>query len=563
MNRKTGLALSLLLTFSTLVAGCQTASPQQDDKNKNNKQQTAGQNNKKNNQKNARVAGNDNKNTPEQARVHVQLLGINDFHGQLDVTRKFNNQSVGRADYLSAHINQRRGQEKNTLLVHAGDAVGASPPISALLQDEPTIEILNKMRFDVATVGNHEFDDGTDEMMRLINGGAHPLTGEFEGAQFPYVCANLVSKATGEHLMQPYVIKRVNGMPIGFIGIVLDETPRLVIPSGVAGVRFTDEVTAINETVADLKKQGVRSIVVLAHNPGDSAVNGENAEGELIDIAKKVDDEVDVIYGGHSHRHLNATVDNKLLVQSYSSGTHFSDIDLEIDPRSKNIVAKRAEIVPVTHSLQPDASITALINAAAEKVGPIINQVVGTAAQGITRQANEAGESALGNLIADAQRAKMKTDFAFMNPGGIRADLDAGPATWGELYTVQPFNNDLVTMNLTGAQIRTLLEQQWLAADKVRVLQISGLRYSWDPNRPAGNRVVDITLANGSPIDPAATYSVTANSFLASGGDQFTIFSEGTNRVVGPVDLDALVDYVKAQPQPFSAAIEGRIKKLP
>ncbi len=486
--------------------------------------------------------------------IDVQLLGINDLHGQLDVTRKVGGKEVGRADYLAAYLKQRESENNNTLLVHAGDIVGASSPVSALQQDEPTIELLNKMGFDVGTVGNHEFDEGVAEMMRLIDGGTHPKTGDFSGADFPYVAANVVDKESGEPILPPYVVKKVNGMPIGFIGVALSDTPSVVIPSAVAGVEFTDETEAINKAAAELKEQGVEAIVVLAHNPGNSQSDGSNASGEIVDIAKNVDDEVDVMFGGHNHSYLNTEVDGKLLVQSYAYGTAFSDVDLQIDPRTKDIVTKKAEIVTTFHDgIEPDAEVKEMLGKYEAEVAPIINQVIGTAKTTLTAGQNTAGESALGNFIADAQRDAMKTDFAFMNPGGIRADIEQGEVTWGELYNVQPFNNDLVKMTLTGQQVIDLLNQQWQNG-QTRMLQISGLTYTW-----SNNKVVSVKLPDGTAIDPAAEYTVAANSFLAGGGDDFTIFNQGKNKEVGPVDLDALVNYVKEQSQPFTAEIEGRI----
>lgn len=494
--------------------------------------------------------------------IDVQLLGINDLHGQLDVTRKVGGKDVGRADYLAAYLKQYEAKNpKNTLLVHAGDAVGASAPTSSLLQDEPTIQILNELGFDVGTLGNHEFDHGVKEMKRLIYGGINPKTGaDFEGANFPYVDANVVDEKTGQPILPPYVVKKVNGMPIGFIGVTLSETPTIVAPSGVAGVKFTDEAEAINKYAAELKQQGVHAIVVLAHNPGTSKNDGTNAAGELVDIANKVDSDVDVIFGGHNHAYMNATVNGKLLVQSYSYGTAFSDVDLQIDPRTKDIVSKKAEIVTTYHDgITPDPTIKAMIEKAQAKVAPIVNQVIGTAAADITSVQNPSGESALGDLIADGMQKAMNTDFAFMNPGGIRADLPAGQVTWGTLYTIQPFNNDLVKMTLTGAQIKQLLEQQW--GSKTRMLQIAGLKYEYDSTRTNGNRIVKVTKADGTPLDMAANYTVTVNSFMAEGGDEYYVLKEGTNREVGPVDIDALVNFVKTLPNPFNYEIQNRVTK--
>lgn len=494
--------------------------------------------------------------------IKIQLLGINDLHGQLNVTRKVNGRPVGRADYLAAYLKKRAAENKNTLFVHAGDMVGASPPVSALLQDEPTIEFLNQMHFNVGTAGNHEFDEGVNEFLRLINGGTHTATGNFGGSTFPWALANVIDEKTGKPILSPYKVIKVNGMQLGFIGVCTIDTPSVVVPSGVKGIKFIDEAEAINRSVAELKKAGVRSIVVLAHNPGSSGFNGEQAVGRLTEIANAVDDEVDIIYGGHNHAYMNATVDGKLLVQSYSYGTAFSDVDVEIDPKTKNIMNKSAEIINVFQDgIEPDVATAQMIKQYETKIEPIVNRLIGTAKAPLTALQNEDGESVLGDIIADSQRVAMKTDFALMNPGGIRADIDGGDVTWGELFTVQPFNNNLVKMNLTGQQIRAVLNQQWQGVKRT-MLQISGFTYTWDDNQPAGQKVMDIQLSDGTSLDPNKSYTVTVNSFLADGGDGFTVFRERTNRETGPVDLEALVDFIKAQPQPFSANIEGRIHKM-
>ncbi|MFC6603010.1 metallophosphoesterase [Ectobacillus funiculus] len=322
--------------------------------------------------------------------IQVQLLGINDLHGQLEMTRKFNGRYVGKVEYLAAYLQQRKKENKNTLLVHAGDMVGGSAPVSSLLQEEPTIEVLNKMGFDLGTLGNHEFDRGVEEMMRLIHGGTNSKTGYFEGAQFPYICANVIDENTGKPILPPFEIKKINGIPIGFIGVVLSDTPKIVPPSELAGVKFTDEVQAINQTVTELKKQGVKAIVVLAHNGGSQSTPNGAATGEIIDMAKKIDDEVDVIFTGHTHTYLNTEVDGKLLVQAYSYATAFSDVDLEIDPATKDIVTKKAEIVTVYQdAIKPDEEIKEMMKKYEAQVTPTVNKVVGTAVTDITGTRNK------------------------------------------------------------------------------------------------------------------------------------------------------------------------------
>ncbi|PTX51477.1 5'-nucleotidase [Melghirimyces profundicolus] len=494
-------------------------------------------------------------------QVQLQLLGINDFHGQLNVDRKIGDAKAGRADYLASYLKEREASVKNSWTVHAGDMVGASAPVSALLQDEPTIEFMNHMEFDAGTVGNHEFDEGVQEMLRLIHGGEHEATGDFEGADFPYTVANVVWEESGKPVLPPHLIKKVQGIPVGFIGIATTDTPNIVTPSGVKGVKFTDASDAINREVDKLKAKGVQAIVVLAHEGAFQDQQTGEMDGPIVDITRNLDDEVDVVIAGHSHSGLNGNVGGKLLVQSYSYGTAFSDIDLVLDRRTGDVVEKSAEIVNTWHDgIEPDAEVRAMVEKYEEEVAPIINREIGQAAETIIRDPSPAGESALGNLIADAQRWKTGTDFAFMNPGGIRSDIEAGTVTWGDLYTVQPFNNNLVTMTLTGEQIERLLNQQWQDG-RTRMLQVSGLTHTWDASRPAGDRIVDLKKADGTPIEPDTRYTVTANSFIAAGGDHFSVFTEATDQVVGPVDLDALVEYIGQLPQPFSAEIEGRIQQ--
>lgn len=496
--------------------------------------------------------------------INVQLLGINDFHGQLDT---FNSKiNAGGAEYLAAYLKQREATNPNTLMLHAGDAVGASSPVSALLQDEPTIRFLNKLGFDAGTIGNHEFDEGVKEMMRLIKGGSHPKTegkyGKFEGASFPYVAANVIDKNTNKPLLDPYVIKEVGGAKIGIIGIVLSDTPSIVIPSGVEGVEFTDEAEAIDKYAKELESKGIKSIVVLAHNPANSTADGQNATGELVEIANKIDDEVDVLFGGHNHALTNAVVDNKLLVQSFSSGTAFSDVDLVIDPNTQDIVKKQAEIVTVDRSkIAPDPEIKAFVDKYVADVAPVLNAEIGSTPNYISKEINADGESTMGNLIADSMREQTKTDFAFMNPGGVRADIDAGTITWKEAFTVQPFGNDLVKMDLTGAQVKSLLNEQWADPTRAKILQISGLKFTYDDSRPAGDRIVSVTFPDGKAVEMDKTYSVTVNNFMAGGGDGYTTLKNGKNAAIDVVDLDALVNYIKAKGT-VDPKIEGRITKL-
>lgn len=533
--------------------------------------------------------------------VHFKVLGINDFHGQLQ-PRTLAGRPVGGAAVLASYLEAATAEAPDgALLIHAGDHVGASPPVSALLQDEPAIEFLNLLanrhcsyRFKlhplcnvVGTLGNHEFDEGTSELLRLLDGGNHAagpfLEDSWRGARYPTVSANVVWADSGEPLLPRSVVKRVRGLPVAVIGAVLKETPTIVTPSGVAGLAFLDEAEAINAEVERLRSQGVRAIIVSIHqgslqSPSSAAptpVEPLALDGAIGEIVRRLDDEVDLVISGHAHGFTNALVENAkgtpiLVTQAFSASTAYGDIDLAIDPRSRDIVRKSARILTTWADegpgLNPQPKVAALVAEAIDTVAPLVERVISVAATGISRTENTAGESALGNLIADAQRAAMGTEIALMNPGGIRDDIQAGEVTWGELFAVQPFGNNLVRMTLTGAQIVALLDQQWAGQPFARILKPSGLTYSWNQNGPgfADNRVDPASIrVNGSPLDPLASYSVTVNSFMAGGGDNFSVLTQGTDRVIGPVDLDALIDYIESLPQPFSAAIEGRISTLP
>ncbi|WP_051331103.1 5'-nucleotidase C-terminal domain-containing protein [Aneurinibacillus terranovensis] len=501
--------------------------------------------------------------------VDVQLLGINDFHGHLDYSKTNKDGSVvGGASYLAAYLKQLAQQNPNTLLVHAGDAVGASNLESSLLQDEPTIEFLNKMGFAVGTLGNHEFDHGKDEALRLIQGGVNPKTGEkFGGAPFPYVCANVIDEATGKPFLPPYVVKEIHGTKIGFIGVMTNETPNIVKQEGIKGLKFVDQAPAVNKAVDELKKQGVYTIVVLAHDPGYGS--GDTASGEVIDLAKAVDPEVDVIFGGHNHGLLNVDVQNNQnpkkkikVVEAYSYGTAFDDVDVKINKKTDDAVSVTATIVDVKHEgMTPDAEVARMVNGYVEKIAPISNAKIGTAAADITRTVNENGESALGDVIADAMKEGMNADFAFMNSGGIRDDIKAGDITYGKLFSVQPFGNILVKLSLTGKDLRALLNQQWQANGMTRIGQIAGFTYAYDDSKPIGQKVIDMKKQNGTPIHDDEAYTIAVNDFCRGGGDGFASL-KGLKKVdSGVLDLDAFIDYVKAH-SPLYPSGQNRFQKV-
>ncbi len=529
---------------------------------------------------------------PRGDTVTVQILALNDFHGNLEPpagsSGRIGSINAGGVEYLATHIANLRAQNPNTVVVSAGDLIGASPLISALFHDEPTIEAFNLIGLDYNAVGNHEFDEGAAELLRMQNGGCHPTDGcldgdGFAGADFQFLAANVIYSDSGKTIFRPVAIENFRGTKVAFIGMTLEGTPTIVTPSGVAGLTFLDEADAANVYVQELKRRGVETIVILLHEGGAQAGGDYNScvgiSGPIVDIVNRLDDSVDAVISGHTHNAYNCVIDGKLVTSAASFGRLVTKVDLTIDRKSGDVVEMQADNKIVTRDVPKAALLTALVERYGTLAAPFANRIVGTITADILRAANAAGESALGDVIADSQLdATDDPGFgdavvAFMNPGGIRADLaynnsTAGEApgeiTYNEIFTVQPFGNSLVTMSLTGAQIDTLLEQQFdnPAPGQSRILQVSnGFTYTWSQSAPPGNKVSNLML-NGVAIDPTATYRVTVNSFLADGGDNFVVLKEGTNRLGGALDLDALEAYFVAN-SPVAPGPQNRITVVP
>lgn len=563
--------------------------------------------------------------------TYVQLLAINDFHGHLQAntpgtiqigqtrnptTGAIVNQTVpaGGAEYLATHVKALRVTNANTITVGSGDLIGASPLLSGLFHDEPAIEALNIVGIDVSGVGNHEFDEGLDELYRIMNGGCHPVDGcqdgtPFFGSIFGYLAANVFFAGTDETILPAYEIRKVDNAKIAFIGLTLEGTPLIVTPSAIAGLEFRPEVATVNALVEKLRNEnGVRAFVVLLHQggfqnapfsnaqpalglPGWAGVNNcDNMSGEIVAIANGLSDQVDVIVSGHTHAQYICAgpneIDGKLVTSASSFGRLVTDIDLVIDHESKDVKAKTARNVIVTQTVAKDPAVTALIDHYNAIAAPIANRVIGSVTETLLSGRDPGGdpdgdgESALGNVIADAQlEATAPADFggaviAFMNPGGIRAPIRyeqisggelPGQVTYGELFNVQPFGNTLTVKTCTGAQIHALLERQFdnPSAGQRRILQVSaGFSYSWNGTRPAGDRVLDATvMLNGSPLVLTQSYRVEMNSFLADGGDGFSVFRQCTDQLGGEVDTDAVVRYFMAH-SPVAPPADDRITKL-
>jgi 5'-nucleotidase len=560
------------------------------------------------------------------ATVDVQLLAINDFHGNLEPpagsSGLINTTPAGGAEYLATHLKQDVAQNPNSLVIAAGDLIGASPLLSALFHDEPTIESMNLMNLTVSSVGNHEFDEGWQELLRMQRGGCHPTDkcqdGDgFAGAKFDYLSANVLKLPTaGEKaavakynakqraklkahraacakkanrakprckasfkltlrpapkakpLLPPTSVKTVGGVKVGFIGETLKETPSIVTPTGVAGLQFLDEATVANDYATQLKKKGVNTIVLLLHQggqqtPGTDPNGCNNLQGDLVPIVQKLSSDIDVVVSAHTHQFYNCTINGKLVTSASSFGRMITRISLRVDSSTGKVVSKSADNQINTKDVAPDAAQTALIAKYKNLSAAQANKVVGSITADITRATNAAGESALGDVIADAQLEstspanKGGAVVAFMNPGGIRAELtynaqsggeQPGQVTYSEAFTVQPFSNVMSVVTMTGDQIRRVLEQQFdnPSAGQDRILQVSnGFTYSYDRTKPAGQRVDASSIKIGGQVVGASqSYRVAINNFLQGGGDNFTVFKEGTNVLGGDIDLDAFVAYL-------------------
>lgn len=524
--------------------------------------------------------------------VDVQILALNDFHGNLLPPGNFGTTPAGGVEYLATHIDNLRANNPNTVVVSAGDMIGASPLISALFHDEPTIEAFNLIGLDFNAVGNHEFDEGIDELIRMQKGGCHPVDGcldgdDFAGADFRFLAANVTWKKNDKTIFPAYKIKSFKGAKIAFIGMTLEGTPSIVTPSGIAQLNFLDEADTVNALVPELKKRGIEAIVVLLHEGGAQNVASNpttmnqcnGLTGPIVDIVNRLDAEVDMVISGHTHLAYNCNINGRLVTSASSFGRVLTKIDLTLDRSTGEVTSMTANNLVVTRDVPQAPLLTALIAKYQALTAPLANRVVGAISADITRTANAAGESALGDVIADAQLDATNDPgfgeavIAFMNPGGIRADLtyaqisgseQPGEVTYGEMFTVQPFGNSMVTMSLTGAQIKAVLEQQFNnpAVGQNRILQVSnGFTYSWSASAPIGSKVSNMAL-NGIAIDLAATYRVTVNSFLADGGDNFTVLRQGTDRLGGEVDTDAFERYLTTF-APVAPGPQNRITQTP
>jgi 5'-nucleotidase len=529
--------------------------------------------------------------------VAVQLLAINDFHGNIEPPSgpdgRVNATVAGGVEYLATHISNAMAQNPNSIVVSAGDVIGASPFVSSLFHDEPTIEAMNAMRLAVSSVGNHEFDEGPAELLRMKRGGCHPDDGcqdgdGFAGAAFEYLSANVIRTATRAPLFPPTAIRTVGGVKIGFIGETLKGTPRIVSAAGTRGLTFLDEAATANAYAARLKRQSVQAIVLLIHqggrqrpDAGDPDPNGcANFGGGLDPVLEKLSPDIQVVVAGHSHVFYNCLIGNRLVTSAGSYGRMITRVTLDVDTATDRITSKSAVNEIVTRDVVRHLAQTRILQKYSALADGAANKVVGSVTADLTRAGNAAGESQLGDVIADAQLAatsdagKGGAVVAFMNSGGIRSNIvannarpaaRAGEVTYRDLFSVQPFGNVVTVITMTGDMIKRLLEQQF---DNPRpgansVLQVSnGFTYRYRLSAPAGQRVdVASIMIGGRHIGPTDRIRVATLDFLVEGGGGYSVLGEGTDKLVGIADINALVAYFKAR-SPIAPPPQDRIVRI-
>jgi 5'-nucleotidase len=561
--------------------------------------------------------------------IPLRLIGINDFHGNLEATglnlqladpqdaARSVRVPVGGAAALAGLVKALRDTAPNSLMLSGGDLIGAAPLVSALYRHETTVDIMNAIGLDASTVGNHEFDNGAAELRRVKKGGCAKnapdvptvscAQGEYAGAKFDYLSSNVVD-AKGHTLFPASVIKNVHGIRVGIIGAVTRATPNLVVPSGVAGLRFLDEAASVNRAARRLQARGVDVIVLAIHEGGEIGPPNQRGDwndascpqrqGPIFEIARHLTRDVGVIFSAHTHQGYRCVVDGRVIIQGTSYGRGMSVVDLALDPKTRRIIpslthsinlpvlndqtdpalrerlaaALPAPYAEILRTQRPDAEIAARVAGLAALVAPTAQRVIGVIGGRFARGGPV--DSPAGRLIADAQLAATRgadrggAQIAFMNPGGIRSDLDCNGTppcnvSFGQVFTMQPFGNSLVVMTLTGIQLKALLEsQQKAAGSEATMLQPSeGFTYAWQSDAPPGARVHDMRL-NGVPIFPGQGYRVTVNSFLAEGGDGFVLLKQGTARLGGAQDLDALIAHLQA-PGGRAPVVQPRVTRLP
>ncbi|PQO88861.1 bifunctional metallophosphatase/5'-nucleotidase [Massilia phosphatilytica] len=524
--------------------------------------------------------------------LEINLVALNDFHGNLEPSKytytppgstQPRTIQAGGIDVLKGALDTFRKDDPELLFVAAGDLVGASPAASSMFADEPSIEALNRMGLVASSLGNHEFDQGPKELLRQQHGGcdsprpakACRLAPDFKGAGFTYLASNVVDAQTGKTLVPGWRIVDVKGVKVGLIGAVLHDLASVTIASSIRGLAINDEAASINAVLPAMRAQGAQVFVVLIHEGGFADQPYDKADcdtlhGPIVAITKKLDPAIRLVISGHSHTGYLCKVDGKVVTQADAYGHLLSRIRLTLDPATKAVQDIQVRnVVMAPDAFQPDAGLSAYLADVRAKTRAELAKPVARLQGVLSRKENPSGESVLGGVIADAAVAATRDQGAqvgFMNPGGIRKDLETGEGgvvTFGQAQAVLPFGNTLVVMDLTGAQLRRVLEQQWdrPASSGPSILAVSSsLTYDWDGTQPVGRRTANVKV-DGTALDDSRVYRVVANNFVADGGDNFPMFAKGTRRVeTGLRDLDALIAYL--QKHPDAGGAPQRIRKL-
>ena len=530
------------------------------------------------------------------ATVDVKLIAFNDFHGNLktpglrvpvpDATKStgLRFDPAGGIEQFSALVQSLKAKNPNYAVVSAGDMVGASPLLSALFKDEPTVEAMNLVGIDFHAVGNHEFDYGIKHLKRLKNGGCKvdEKTGRpdcggrtpFAGANFAFLAANVIEKATGKPLFPAWGVKEFDGIKVAFIGMTLRGTAAIVRPGGADGVTFHDEVETVNALVPQIRAQGIETIVVLIHEGGlqSGGINDcRDFKGELKGIVERFDRAIDIVLSAHTHYSYVCEIGGKLVTSAGSFGTLLTEIDLSLDRATRDVIRRTARNLVVKPDGDRDPRLSAMLDAYTRLSAPLENRVVAKLTRELPMTNWKPVETELGNLIVDAQLdATAAPDkggavIAINNQTSVRAPIipDAdGSVSYGALFKVQPFQNDLVVMTLTGSQLKRSLEYQF-TSDRTLLDVSAGFSYTWDASKPAGEKVLANSMRlNGVAIERNLPYRVAVNSFLAGGSEAHTVFTEGTERQVSVLDLDALVAYLGAHSPYTPPPIGDRITRL-
>lgn len=483
--------------------------------------------------------------------VNVRILGLNDLHGHLEPPSTIEGGLVGGVAALAGYLNLFEAENPGpTYRVHSGDMVGGSPLASGRFHDDPTVEAMNLMGLDAGAPGNHTFDKGPEEAARLIEGGerAGGVPG-FAGAEFPYLAANVVERGSGETMLPPYSVRREDGVQVGFIGVVTPETAEITSPASTERYRFLDISETVNRYTAELREQDVRAVVVLAHSGGVQW--GGSYSGEIFSEAAHMRG-VDLVLAGHTHQRHRLRTGGVPVLQAAPYGVDLTLADLTVDRATGEVTDTSTRLVTAYANGPVDPVLAGHAEEYASRVAPLVRRAVGVAEEPVTRAATPSGESALGDLVADAHRRSAGADFGFVASGALRDDLPAGSVSYGDLHGVQPFGKKVVKLELTGEQVERALEGQFHGGVR-RPLQVSGLSYTFDSTAPEGERITSVSLPSGETLDPEAVYTVAADDALAAGGGGYGVLAEAGRRESAGGITASLERHVGSMPRPFSA----------